>query len=81
MSAELNNMEVVLSKFILSFSQGEKNSSYSLATKTTDLVRSVVECDTWNNADQLIKNIKSLYQRLEEELPQCHYNVAHNIIK
>lgn len=81
MSIEPNNMEVVLSKFILSFSKGEETSSYSLATRTTELVRSLVECDTWNNADQLIKNIKSLYQTLEEELPQCQYNVAHNIIK
>lgn len=74
-------MDAVVSNFILSFSKGEKNSSYSLAVKTTALVKSLVECDTWNNADQLIKNIKCVHQKLEEELPQCQYNVAHNIIK
>ena len=72
-------MDIVVSKFILSISHGENDSSYSLAVKTTELVRSLVESDTWDNADKLIKNIKSVYQKLEDDLPHCY--VAHNVIK
>ena len=81
MPAEESDMDDIVSKFILSFSKGEKYSSYSLAVKTTELVKSLVECDNWDNADQLIKNIKTVYQRMEYELPLCQYNVAHNVIK
>jgi len=68
----------LVTKFILSF-RGETESSYSLAVRTVDLVRSLVECDNWSNAATLINNVKTVYKRLEEELP--HYHVTHNVIK
>ena len=79
-AASSSSMDLIVTKFILTF-KGEVESTYSLAVRTVELVKSLVECDTWNNADQLIKNIKCVHQKLEEELPQCQYNVAHNIIK
>merc|ERR1711973_544112 len=38
-----------------------------------------VDSDNWSNADQLIRNIKNVYMKLEEEMPQ--YQVSHNVIK
>ena len=78
MPGESASMDVLVTKFILSF-RGETESSYSLAVRTVDLVRALVECDNWSNADTLIKNVKTVYKRLEEELP--HYHVTHNVIK
>ena len=71
-------MDHLVNKFILSF-KGEPESSYSLAVKTVSLVRSLVDSDNWSNADQLIRNIKNVYMKLEEEMPQ--YQVSHNVIK
>ena len=79
MPAELKKMDASVSKFISCLSKGETDSSYRLAVQTTELVRSLVESDSWDTADSLIKNIKSVYQRLEDDLPHCH--VAHNVIK
>ena len=79
MPVELKKMDIAVSQFIVSLSTGENDSSYSLAVKTTELVKSLVESDSWDNADSLIKNIKSVYQRLEDDLPHCY--VAHNVIK
>ena len=79
MPVELKKMDIAVSQFICSLSKGENDSSYSLAVKTTELVRSLVESDSWDNADSLIKNIKSVYQRLEDDLPPCY--VVHNVIK
>ena len=79
MPVELKKMDIAVSQFICSLSKGENESSYSLAVKTTELVKSLVESDSWDNADSLIKNIKSVYQRLEDDLPHCY--VAHNVIK
>lgn len=78
MPGESASMDVLVTKFILSF-RGETESSYSLAVRTVDLVRSLVECDNWSNAATLINNVKTVYKRLEEELP--HYHVTHNVIK
>ena len=79
MPVELKKMDTAVSQFICCLSKGDNDSSYSLAVKTTELVKSLVESDSWDNADSLIKNIKSVYQRLEDDLPHCH--VAHNVIK
>ena len=43
------------------------------------MVKSLVDSDNWSNADQLIRNIKTVYKKLEEELP--HKQVSHNVIK
>ena len=71
-------MDPVVSKFLLSFSS-DSESSYGLAMRTVEMVRSLVDSDNWSTADQLIKNVKSVNTRLEEELP--HKHVSHNVIK
>lgn len=77
-SASSSSMDLIVTKFILTF-KGKVESSYSLAVRTVELVKSLVECDNWSNADQLIRNVKNVYTRLEEELP--NYHVTHNVIK
>ena len=71
-------MDVLVTKFILTFT-GDTESPYVLAVRTVDLVKSLVECDNWSNADTLIRNVKGVCSKLEEELP--HYHVIHNVIK
>ena len=43
------------------------------------MVKSLVECDDWGMADQLIKKVRMVCKRLEEDLPHLH--VVHNMIK
>ena len=74
-----NPSDLLVSQFILSLSKGEVETSYSLAVKTAEMVKTLVECDDWCMADQLIKKARMVCKRLEEELPQLH--VTHNVIK
>jgi len=69
----------LVTQFILNHSKGADESSYSLAVETVEMVKSLVECDDWCMADELIKKIRKVCKQLEEELPQLH--VVHNIIK
>ena len=78
MPAEGPSMDVLVTKFISTF-KGDTESPYALAVRTVDLVKSLVECDSWSNADTLIKSVKGVCSKLEEELP--HYHVIHNVIK
>ena len=50
---------------ILTFTE-DTESPYVLAVRTVDLVKSLVECDTWSNADTELKNVKRLCSKLEE---------------
>ena len=74
----LSSDELVTS-FVLSLSKGEMESSFNMAIKTAELVKSLVECDDWGMADQLIKKVRTVCKKLEEELPHLH--VVHNMIK
>jgi len=74
----LSSDELVTS-FVLSLSKGETESSFNMAIKTAELVKSLVECDDWGMADQLIKKVRTVCKKLEEELPHLH--VVHNMIK
>jgi len=74
-----SDADLLVSKFILSRSKGEMETSYNMAVKTAEMMKSLVECYDWGMADQLIKKVKEVCKRLEEELPQLH--VVHNMIK
>ena len=74
-----SSSDLLVSQFILSLSKGEVETSYSMAVKTAEMVKTLVECDDWGMADQLIKKVRMVCKKLEEELPQL--NVVHNIIK
>jgi len=74
-----SSSDLLVAQFILSMSKGEMETSYNMAVKTAEMVKSLVECDDWGMADQLIKKVRMVCKRLEEELPQLH--VVHNMIK
>lgn len=74
-----SDADLMVSQFILSMSKGEMETSYNMAVKTAEMVKSLVECYDWGMADQLIKKVREVCKRLEEELPQLH--VVHNMIK
>jgi len=74
-----SSSDLLVSQFILSLSKGEVETSYNMAVKTAEMVKALVECDDWGMADQLIKKVRMVCKRLEEDLPQLH--VVHNMIK
>ena len=74
-----SSTDLLVSQFILSLSKGEVETSYNMAVKTAEMVKALVECDDWGMADQLIKKVRMVCKRLEEDLPQLH--VVHNMIK
>lgn len=67
-------------QFILELTVGgDSESNYSLVTKTAEMVKELVDTWEWGTADQLIRNVRIVGNKLELALPQMH--VVHNIIK
>ena len=59
------DMDVLVTKFISTFTE-DTESPYVIAARTVDLVKSLVECNTWSNADTQLTNVKGLCSKLEE---------------
>jgi len=60
---------------------GAALSSYSLATRTVELVRCVVEEVEWATAEQLLRCLRAAARRVETALPEPKHFVVHNIFK
>ena len=65
------SMAILVNKFILT-NTGDTESPYVLAVRTMDLVKSLVECDTWCNADTQLRNMKVHCSELEEDFVHIH---------
>ena len=66
-------MAALVNKFILT-NTGDTESPWVIAVRTVDLVKSLVECDTWSNADTQLRNMKVHYSELEEDF--VHIRIA-----
>jgi len=78
-SSSTSPSELLVSQFLLSLSKSGGETSYNMAVRTAEMVKSLVESDDWGTADELIKKIQTVCKKLVTELPQLH--VVHNMIK